>query len=270
MADPHPPTASTCAACGLAIPEHSGPGRRRRYCNATCRSADRRRRQRQDPNHVNPMLLPSPSHDNIDVGRDAGEILMPLDLARKTIAEMAGMLTTHNPEAAFKVVVQATELNRIVHTILQEAVGQARAAGGTWEQIGSVLGISRQGAFQRFGPKAPSRYDEVPDGVSVPDAVDRVSHIIAWLTEGQWDKVRDEFADEMRGRLNQAQLAMGWEHTVAMIGQIDRIGDPFVHAIREYTGVDVPLYFEAGERLCRIILDSSGAVVGLFLRPMPT
>lgn len=34
---------------------------------------------------------------------------------------------------------------------LDEAVREARAAGASWVEIGQVLGITRQAAFQRFG-----------------------------------------------------------------------------------------------------------------------
>lgn len=34
---------------------------------------------------------------------------------------------------------------------LADAVERARAAGATWAEIGSALGITRQAAYQRFG-----------------------------------------------------------------------------------------------------------------------
>ncbi len=40
-------------------------------------------------------------------------------------------------------------------TELNDAVAEARAAGDTWAMIGTALGISRQGAYQRFGKVAP-------------------------------------------------------------------------------------------------------------------
>lgn len=42
--------------------------------------------------------------------------------------------------------------------LLVAAVGSARSAGCTWEQIGDVLGMTRQAAQQRYG-----RRDEPPD-----------------------------------------------------------------------------------------------------------
>jgi hypothetical protein len=36
---------------------------------------------------------------------------------------------------------------------LRDAVHAALDGGATWSDIGDVLGVSRQAAFQRFGPK---------------------------------------------------------------------------------------------------------------------
>jgi Flp pilus assembly protein TadD len=36
---------------------------------------------------------------------------------------------------------------------LHRAVREALDDGATWSDIGAVLGVSRQAAFQRFGPK---------------------------------------------------------------------------------------------------------------------
>jgi hypothetical protein len=38
-----------------------------------------------------------------------------------------------------------------VDSALYDAVQEARAAGRTWQEIGDVLGVSRQAAQQRFG-----------------------------------------------------------------------------------------------------------------------
>ena len=36
---------------------------------------------------------------------------------------------------------------------LEEAVGRAREQGFSWSEVGGVLGITRQAAFQRFGDR---------------------------------------------------------------------------------------------------------------------
>jgi hypothetical protein len=51
----------------------------------------------------------------------------------------------------------ASELSALAATALQLSVQRARAAGCTWQEIGDVLGVSRQAAFQRFGRPAQPR-----------------------------------------------------------------------------------------------------------------
>lgn len=44
--------------------------------------------------------------------------------------------------------------------LVASAVEQARDAGCTWQDIGDVLGVSRQAAFQRFGKPIDPRTGE--------------------------------------------------------------------------------------------------------------
>ncbi len=48
-------------------------------------------------------------------------------------------------------VAAAVKLSDLAHQTLSELVAQARRMGYTWQQIGDVLGVTRQAAFQRFG-----------------------------------------------------------------------------------------------------------------------
>jgi hypothetical protein len=48
------------------------------------------------------------------------------------------------------------------------------------------------------------------------------------------------------------------------------MGEPFAYQADDVTAVDIPLFFEAGERTGRVVLDRGGQVVGLFLRPAAT
>ena len=50
---------------------------------------------------------------------------------------------------------------------LREAVADAREAGATWREIGDLLGVSKQWAWERFGPDNRERAARGP-AVSVP------------------------------------------------------------------------------------------------------
>lgn len=43
---------------------------------------------------------------------------------------------------------------------LHRAVREALDDGATWSEVGEVLGVSRQAAFQRFGPKQAAAPDK--------------------------------------------------------------------------------------------------------------
>jgi hypothetical protein len=70
----------------------------------------------------------------------------------------------------------------------------------------------------------------------------------------------------MRDKLDADQLAAGWAHTIALIGSLERIGDPFAFQADAYTVVNVPLHFEAGEANGRVTFDVSGRIAGLYIR----
>lgn len=45
----------------------------------------------------------------------------------------------------------ARDLDALSETALRVSIQRARSAGHTWQQIGDLLGVSRQAAFQRYG-----------------------------------------------------------------------------------------------------------------------
>ncbi|RFU42810.1 hypothetical protein DZF91_04670 [Actinomadura logoneensis] len=55
------------------------------------------------------------------------------------------------PGGALSAVAAAAEAVRRADDHLRAAVETARSSGTTWQEIGDVLGITRQAAFQRFG-----------------------------------------------------------------------------------------------------------------------
>lgn len=56
-----------------------------------------------------------------------------------------------DPNAYLELVVRTNQAHLRTGDMLQAAVQSARSAGHSWEAIGSVLGMSRQAAQQRFG-----------------------------------------------------------------------------------------------------------------------
>jgi hypothetical protein len=164
-------------------------------------------------------------------------------------------------------VAAARDLSAAAEAALQAAIDRARAAGGSWRDIGEVLGTSRQAAFQRFGhpvdPRtgAPMRHD-VPPGVA-----DVAVAVFSRHNEGRFERIRSDFDEHLRQRLTADRLAAGWASVIAMFGQLERIGEPFARQTADDTLVDVPLHFEAGDARGIVRFDADGKIAGLAIRP---
>jgi len=268
MADVAEPAA--CEACGRQLPLQRGRGRRRRYCGATCRSAGRRRRElnrRDQDSDVNAILTFDMRHGSLDI---AGGGSGGADPVASRVRSIAGRLADElawagSPLAAMAA---ARELSAATGEALQEAVDRARAAGHSWRDVGDVLGITRQGAFQRFGHPLDPRTGAAMSTDVPPDAADRAAAVVTCLTEGRWEDARREFSARMREGGDAGRLAGGWARTVGMIGRYEGMSEPFAHRADDHIVVEIPLHFEAGEATGRVIFDDDGKIAGLWLRPL--
>jgi hypothetical protein len=271
MAEVDQPAA--CEACGRLLPVQHGQGRRRRYCDATCRSAARRQRQRI-AGDVKEKLTPLRRHENVDdvsgtgapgsaavTGRADATARQVLDAA----ARLAGQLGRAG--APLAAVTAARELSATADAALQESVDRARAAGHSWREIGDVLETTRQAAFQRFGRPVDPRTGQPLVRQVLPGAADRAEAIVRLLAAGRWAEVRRGFDTTMRERLDAGELARGWTQVVGMIGALESTGEPAVTPAGIGTVVDIPLHFEAGDRTGRISFSPDGQIIGLFIRP---
>ena len=186
MADVEEPTA--CEACGRQLPPQHGKGRRKRYCDATCRSAARRARESGGTGltiDVKSRLTTLSRQEYVDdvTQKPNAAALVAVrvgDAARRLAAELAGPGTG----SALAAVAAASELSAAASAALQEAVDQARAAGHSWREIGDVLDTTRQAAFQRFGRPVDPRTGEPMNRTMVPDAGDRAAEIFGHLAAG--------------------------------------------------------------------------------------
>jgi Protein of unknown function (DUF3887) len=161
----------------------------------------------------------------------------------------------------------ARELSAATDAALQAAVDRARAAGHSWQRIGDVLGTTRQAAFQRFGHPIDPGTGEPMNREVPPGLTERAVEIFTAQAESRWQDVLTELDENMREKLTAERLAAGWTHTIAIIGGLERIGDPFAFRAGQYTIVNIPLHFEAGEANGRVTFDLRGKVAGLFIRP---
>lgn len=202
--------------------------------------------------------------DDLPSGADPVAIRVR-DVSHRLVAELTG---AGSPLAAMAA---ARELSAATDSALQAAVDRARAAGHSWRRIGDVLETTRQAAFQRFGRPVDPRTGQPMIRTVPPGVTDRAVAVLADLIEGRWNEIREAFEESRREQVDASRLGSGWAHTVARVGSYERMGEPFAYqADDDVTAVDIPLFFEAGERTGRVVFDRDGHVVGLFLRPAVT
>jgi hypothetical protein len=163
---------------------------------------------------------------------------------------------------------RAQRVDELTEQLLKLSVQQSRDAGHTWQEIGDLLGVTRQAAFQRFGKPIDPRTGEPMDKtVRMADAAQRATEIITAVLEGRMDEatptfnaqVLEAFTDKVRGDA----LA-----TVAgLVGAFEGFGEgePFIRRIGDHTVVDVPLRYEAGEMKARVAFDADEKVAGFFI-----
>ena len=262
---------TTCEHCGRPVAQPPGRGRRRRYCDATCRSAARRERQRRDA-VANPALTASSRKDTIDTVTRAASADPDPGWRLTEVSDLAGRLAGEVAIAGtgFRLlaVSAAVDLDRLVERVLRSAVEQARRAGHTWQEIGDVLGTTRQAAFQRFGRPVDPRTGDAMAEVILPGAADRAVELIGDVIEGRYAQARQDFDDVVAHGLDEQRLAAAWAHVVGLVGGYERMGAAHAYQAGDYTVVDVALHFEAGDLTGRVSYDRAGKVAGLHFLPV--
>jgi Protein of unknown function (DUF3887) len=262
---------AVCEACGRSLPANRGRGRPRRYCDATCRSAGRRQRERRASNTdiaVKITLTPNDRQAYLDVVSASGD---PAELTADWIAtvagQLAGELTQTGAGSPLAAMASARELAALANAALQAAADRARAAGYSWKEIGDVLETTRQAAFQRFGRPVDPRTGKPMSKTVLPGAAEKAIEIFADIEASEWEAAREDFGPKMLEAVSASRLADVWAQVIASIGRYESMGEPFTRALGERTIVELPLRFEAGEATGRVIFDSDGSVAGLFIRP---
>jgi hypothetical protein len=172
--------------------------------------------------------------------------------------DLVSAVTRVGDATGLDAVVAARDLRRLTEAAMREAVGRARAGGATWQEIGEVLGASRQAAFQRFGRSV----DAQPD----PAAADRAVAVLLDLVERRFAEVARQFDTTMAAAVPTSRLEEVRERVEGLVGAYRGMGEPFAHRAGDLTVVRVPLRFEAGELSGEVTFDAAGRIAGLFVR----
>jgi hypothetical protein len=159
----------------------------------------------------------------------------------------------------------AHEVQDRADALMAAAVQQAREAGRTWQEIGEVLGVSRQAVFQRYGKPIDPRTGEVMNTSPLPEAADLARTVIDDLTHARWADVRARFDDTMREGLSEEELAEPWVQIAGAVGAFEGHGDTDVVRTGDCTTTNTPLSFEAGEFVARITFRDDRTIAGLYI-----
>ena len=186
---------------------------------------------------------------------------------REAAQRLLGELSGQGNGSPLDVVTAARELSTAATAAMQAAVDRARAAGHSWREIGDVLDTTRQAAFQRFGRPVDPRTNRPMNRQTLPGAEERAIEIFGCIIEGRWEDARRDFDARMLEAVDADRLARAWALTAAQIGTYERMGEPLVVPADGDTSVDIPLFFEAGERTGQVTLGRDGKVIGLFIVP---
>jgi len=172
------------------------------------------------------------------------------------------------PPAYLDQVRNALRAHQLAEQVLKLCVQQSRDAGHTWQEIGDLLGVTRQAAFQRFGKPIDPRTGEPMDKtVRMADAAERAVEIVTAVLDGRMDEARQSFNAEVLAAFTDQVRGNALATVAGLVGAFQGFGEgePFVRRIGDHTVVDIPLRYEAGDMKARVAFDTDERVAGLFL-----
>lgn len=190
-------------------------------------------------------------------GASAGDVIAAAQALGAALASDSNVLSA---------IAGAVTVRQAADAVLPHIVDDARAHGHTWQEIGDILGISRQAAFQRFGHPTDPRTGKPMNTSPLPGAEKRAAAVFEQLRHGEWHDVYENFDDRMREKMpGEAELGTVWAQITATVGEFESAGTPSVRRAADYTIADVPLKFEAGDMTGRVTFNDAGRISGFFI-----
>jgi hypothetical protein len=183
----------------------------------------------------------------------------------RRLGQMIAAPVLNGDSDPLEMVRSAQEVQDLAEALLAAAVRQARAQGRTWQDIGDVLGVSRQAVFQRYGKPVDPRTGEPMNTIPLAGADELARTVIDDLAHARWADVRARFDAIMRDRLTDDGLAEAWVHIVGLSGAYESHGGTDIVRAGDFTVTNTPLAFEAGDHLARITFRDDRSIAGLFI-----
>jgi hypothetical protein len=189
-------------------------------------------------------------------------------LAEQASALAAAVDSPLSPPAYLDLVRRSHSLDTLAERLLKLCVQQCRDAGHTWQEIGDLLGVTRQAAFQRFGkPIDPRTGQPMDKTVRMADAAEIATQIVTDVLGGRMDEARRSFNAQVLEAFTDEVRTNALVTVAGLVGAFEGfgVGEPFVRRIGDHTVVDIPLRYEAGDMKARVAFDTDEKVAGIFI-----
>lgn len=184
---------------------------------------------------------------------------MVADVLRKTDGSQA--------RSVMAAIAATRTLGMIVDDTLHALVREARGEGRTWAEIGEVLHVTRQAAFQRFGSE-PEPDGREESAKPVAEAGPKAIEVLQLCLSERWDELRTTFDARMDEALPTEVLEAAVANVHSLAGAFVAMGVPGCEVVGDYTVVEVLMAFEKGEMKGQVAFNADGQVAGLFLLPV--
>ena len=108
--------------------------------------------------------------------------------------------------------------------------------------------------------------------VHMAGAAERAVAIAADILEDRMDEARPSFNAEVLAAFTDEVRGNAMATVAGLVGAFEGFGtaEPFVRRVGDYTVVDIPLRYEAGEMKARVAFDNDKKVGGFFILPPET
>ena len=196
--------------------------------------------------------------------RDVMAMLLTTNV--QMVAEVLRAEDDHTPHQVIRAIAATRSLATIVEDTLRALVDQARSTGHTWAEIGDVLHVTRQAAFQRFG-SARTAADDTRDAQPIAGAIDQALPILQMFLDERFAEMRETFDQRMLDACPVELLQQVRDKVSNEAGPVQELGTPILSVQEGYTVVDIPVACERQDAVGRVVLNADGQVSGFFIRP---
>ena len=118
-------------------------------------------------------------------------------------------------------IIQAKQAVDLARARLEDAVHSARAQGRSWNEIGTLLGMSRQAAFKRFGRPADPRNGDPMTTRTITGLIEATEATFRLIADGSHDELQARLNPRVREQLTPQLIGDTWVVALGMVGELE-------------------------------------------------